>query len=132
MRSGSGKIDPTPGAGGTIAYLAPEREMEPYGSFVDVWSIGIIGYQLIYRGHPWRDGHERLRPRFHLLYDAAMAKLIKGEQTSVQYVLMHMLRQRWSQRYAGDRISVIDALLHPCWRILEEDSPVTPKRIKTG
>jgi serine/threonine protein kinase len=50
---------------GTIAYLAPEvmqlkqsdRAGEPYNCLVDVWSMGLSGYQLfLQESCKWKDG----------------------------------------------------------------------------
>ncbi len=74
-------IPPTPGRGGTIWYLAPEREMQAYNHLVDVWAMGTMGYELTYGYlpwkfslNPWRPGedNERLRPVFDLRYEEAM------------------------------------------------------------
>ncbi len=44
-----------PGTEGTIGYLAPEREMGPHSAGpVDIWAMGVIGYQLTYGKHPWK------------------------------------------------------------------------------
>ena len=74
----------TPGYGGTVHYLAPEREMSEYNHLVDVWSMAIIGFQLTYGYHPfmfavnpWRPGetYERLRPDFQRKYRLAISIL---------------------------------------------------------
>jgi serine/threonine protein kinase len=44
----------TPGRGGAIGYLAPEREMTRWNHSVDVWAAAVVGYQLIYGEHPRR------------------------------------------------------------------------------
>ncbi len=69
--------------GGTIGWLSPEREMEGFGQSSDIWSVGVLLIWLYNRQHPWnqepnpwRSGpeHERLRPRFHVLYKEAVAQ----------------------------------------------------------
>ena len=85
---GAIKLDPgtlapaTPGNGGTVPYLAPEREMQDYDDRVDVWSMGLILSELLYSSHPWmsfknpwRAGHEHLRNKFHELYEQHMKKI---------------------------------------------------------
>jgi serine/threonine protein kinase len=77
-------VEAQPGCGGTVTYLAPERELGPYNHSVDIWAMGIVGYELTYGSHPfkflinpWRKGqaHEKLRADFHTKYDAAMNRL---------------------------------------------------------
>jgi serine/threonine protein kinase len=72
----------TPGNGGTVPYLAPEREMQDYDDRVDVWSMGLILSELLFSSHPWmsfknpwRAGHEHLRSKFHELYEQHMKKI---------------------------------------------------------
>ena len=83
------KIASTPGRGGTIWYLAPEREMTSYDMLVDIWAMGIIGYELSYGYHPWklkcnawRRGaqFEAFRPDFHTMYEEAMEHLYQDYQ----------------------------------------------------
>lgn len=77
-------LGPWPGNGGTITYLAPERELQPFTHLVDIWAMGIVGYELTYGVHPfsfiinpWRKGeeYEGLRPEFGRQYDAAIKRL---------------------------------------------------------
>jgi hypothetical protein len=49
----SGQVMPTPGCLGTINYLAPEMEREPYTASVDVWALGVVGFELIFGSNPW-------------------------------------------------------------------------------
>jgi serine/threonine protein kinase len=86
-----GFLEPEPGCGGTIHYIAPERELQPYNHSIDIWAMGIIRFELMYRYHPfkfpinpWRAGkeHEKLRPEFKKKYDEAMGRLANdGERT---------------------------------------------------
>lgn len=78
------KAQSNPGRGGTIWYLAPEREMRNYDKLVDIWALGIIGYELSYGYHPlklklnpWRRGpqYEALRPDYQHMYNDAMRHL---------------------------------------------------------
>ncbi|KAI6518988.1 hypothetical protein MCOR05_011178 [Pyricularia oryzae] len=36
------RLDPIPGSGGIIGYIAPEREMESYDRSIDIWSLGLV------------------------------------------------------------------------------------------
>lgn len=74
----------TPGHGGTVHYLAPEREMGPHGLGVDMWSLGVIGIELLgylhpwaFAKNPWRQGtdFENLRPKWLQRYEEMIAAL---------------------------------------------------------
>jgi len=52
-RPASGYMVSTPGVGGTISYLAPEMEMGLYTETVDVWALGVVGWELMFGCHPW-------------------------------------------------------------------------------
>ena len=79
-----GLLTARPGRGGTINYLAPERELTAYNHLVDIWSMAVIGFELIYGHHPfrfainpWRPGREHinLRQTFNTKYQQALATL---------------------------------------------------------
>ncbi|KAL1646557.1 hypothetical protein SLS58_003143 [Diplodia intermedia] len=49
------RASPRPGAVGTVPYLAPEMERAAYGPGVDVWALGVVGWQLfVHKALPWR------------------------------------------------------------------------------
>lgn len=75
-------IKPTPGRTGTIGYLAPEMERAWYNHKVDMWSLGVVLFQIVEGYHPWpcsknpwRAGHEPLQPAFLDLYGKQMQRL---------------------------------------------------------
>ncbi|KAL8313033.1 hypothetical protein RB593_007307 [Gaeumannomyces tritici] len=143
-------LRPRPCTGGTLDYLAPEREMENYDYAVDIWGLGIVGFQLTYGRHPWRFArnpwrHDRkgdgdLRRDFMARYDEAMDMLAshaREAQPSPDHiqlgsVLMQMLRHRWAPKNSGRRISIDEALEHPAWGPLLSDASREPKRQKFG
>jgi serine/threonine protein kinase len=77
-----GKLLPaTPGRGGTVNYLAPERELQAHDCLIDVWSMGVVGFEILHGYHPWklalnpwRSGSqfEALQPTFHKMYHEAV------------------------------------------------------------
>lgn len=87
--SNGGAIFPTPGQPGTVPYLAPERQLSPYGFGVDVWAAGITLFQLVFGRwpfyfdkNPWRPG-ENLEDRtadFHSKYRLAMDGIRRSKQ----------------------------------------------------
>lgn len=85
-------MPPNPGCGGTIWYLAPEREMQGHSSEVDIWSMGIMLFELVYGYHPWKfsdnpwrpgSRYEKLRPQFHKKYREAMEQIRGSENSKV-------------------------------------------------
>jgi serine/threonine protein kinase len=132
-------VTPTPGHGGTVWYLAPEREMQDFGLPVDIWSMGVIGFELVYGHHPWsfssnpwRSGNEKLRPSFHSKYDAAMSRHREETDSSsaVENLLLQMLRHPWAPENNKDRINIHDILSDATWKFLLEDEPFA-KRVRS-
>lgn len=142
-------LEGLPGNGGTINYLAPEREMSAYDHGVDVWSMGIIGFELSYGRHPfrfavnpWRPGqyYECLRPSFQQQYGEAILILSQDgcryinekeknrSSSSIHLgtILVPMLRHLWAEAPEDrlPRIGVNEALQSPVWRPLLSDSPL--------
>lgn len=83
------KLSPNPGRGGTVKYLAPERELQKFDWMVDMWSMGIVLFELIYGCHPWpfednpwRPGNEGLRSEFCSYYTEAIQKIQSSAETS--------------------------------------------------
>ncbi|GME30784.1 Protein kinase domain containing protein [Neofusicoccum parvum] len=99
---------PLPGCVGTIPYLAPEMEHAEYGPGVDVWALGVVGWQLfVQKGLPWRRVPEEeavWRGRVGALREKA-----EGEE-SVYGLLVRMLE--WDEE---DRIGVDEALAWKCF-----------------
>lgn len=76
---------------GTVAYLAPERDWHYYNYLADVWSVGVIGFELVFGYHPWpftknpwHPDNEELEPDFFAMYRAAMAKMERATRGASQ------------------------------------------------
>lgn len=80
------RLLPQPGVGGTVGYLAPERELEYCSYDSDVWAVGVTGYELRYGPHPWKlaenpwraDKPKSLRDEWLLMYESAISVMQKG------------------------------------------------------
>ncbi|KAI9737400.1 MAG: hypothetical protein M1834_009554 [Cirrosporium novae-zelandiae] len=137
-------VPPTPGHGGTLWYLAPEREMQGYNCLVDVWAMGIIGYELACGNHPWkffinpwRSGadSESLRPTFHAMYRESIDRIrrSKAKRTSqISELIIQMLRHQWAEGNQDQRIRVQDALEHPCWQFEGDEPPMKKMRLSAA
>src|ERR1700733_10951412 len=85
---GRTRLPATPGVGGTVGYLAPEREMQGFDQTADIWAMGGVGDELTYGHHPWRFSvnpsrpgteNERTRPAFDQKYGVALGQLQKNQ-----------------------------------------------------
>jgi serine/threonine protein kinase len=86
-----GSLPPTPGTVGTIGYLAPELELEAYDLSIDIWSMGVILYELTYNCHPWKfsinpwrdgKGNKALRDSFRKSYQNAIARMARDYKSA--------------------------------------------------
>ena len=111
---------PTPGRGGTVGYLAPERELYFHDHTIDVWGAGVVGYQLFHGRHPWFQAknpyrtenlnREDLVSSFQAMYKATCLELDKtGAPTD------KLIRALVGNGDAFIRISAAKALEDPCF-----------------
>jgi serine/threonine protein kinase len=69
-----------------LRYAAPERETKEYDFAVDVWSMGVILYKLIFGYHPWKwtspiiSGEDHNRVEFLSRYSRAMEHMGTTEE----------------------------------------------------
>ncbi|KAB2578481.1 putative protein kinase domain containing protein [Lasiodiplodia theobromae] len=110
---------PRPGAVGTVPYLAPEMEHAEYGSGVDVWALGVVGWQLfVQKALPWRRVPEEeavWMGRVAALREKVEEMGDDGEK-SVFGLLLRMLE--WDEE---DRVGAKEALGHACFRRVREE-----------
>ena len=153
---------PSPGFGGTIPYLAPEREMQGHGSEVDVWSMGIVLFELMYGYHPWkfssnpwRPGgiYENLRPQFNQKYREAMDQVRRSSDVpqsklslysmiesyislivnfTVRDLLLHMLRHQWADEHQASPRTSIKDALNHPCWQFFEETGYTTKRMRSS
>jgi serine/threonine protein kinase len=78
------KLYTTPGSGGTLGYLAPEHEMEYFNHLAYVWSMAVLGLELLdgchpwmFKLNPWRDEYAEYRFEFYKKYEAIIRRLDK-------------------------------------------------------
>ncbi|KAI5865840.1 kinase-like domain-containing protein [Durotheca rogersii] len=138
---GSDDMSPArPGIGGTLNYLAPEREMIGYDHSADIWSMGCIGFLLTYGYHPftyplnpWRPGDQytAVRPLFQLRHEGAIDRLLDDYTHYFNHgaadpnphfvhlgdILAKMLRHQFAmrQRDRAQRADVDRVLNHRSW-----------------
>jgi serine/threonine protein kinase len=147
IKTSPGKlVAASPGFGGTVNYIAPERELQPYNELVDIWPMGVIGYELLYERHPWRLAknpwrtgleHRALIPSFHERYEKTITKLKEDpvvELASFTKLLRNMLRFPFSRltEQVKPRPGIATVLADPCWVDLndEKDAERPNKRVK--
>ncbi|KAI0570547.1 serine/threonine protein kinase [Pyrenophora tritici-repentis] len=119
------KLNPTPGSGGTVGYLAPEREMYPYDHTVDIWAIGVVGLMLRNGQHPWyqsknpwRIDHmdlDSLIPRFWALFRAEYKKL-KSDTSPLDKLFRAIFCDGEASANAYDRVTAAEALQYQCFK----------------
>ncbi|KAK3349739.1 kinase-like domain-containing protein [Lasiosphaeria hispida] len=142
-----GSLRPEPGTVGTVGYLAPELELEDYDHSIDIWSMGIILFELTYNYHPWkyainpwRDGktNEALRPSFQKSYQNAIDKMVRDYRNArvspakgyihLGGLFAEMVRYRWAANNHAQRPDIDEVLQHPAWGPLLLESPQVKRR----
>ncbi|KAF2812792.1 kinase-like protein [Mytilinidion resinicola] len=142
-----GSLRPEPGTVGTIGYLAPELELDDYDHSIDIWSMGIILFELTYNYHPWkfsinpwRDGkdNEKLRPSFENSYQNTIDKMARDYKSACAspargYIhlgglFIEMVRYQWAVNNHAQRPDIDEVLQHPAWGSLLPESPQAKRR----
>lgn len=118
-------IPPEPGHVGTRGYIAPEMEVKPYSTAVDIWAAGLVAHEVFLGSHPFRSISRNGNPwRKHqaseqinqnmLAYKAAVVNSLFEEPTeSINYLIGTMLHWsptvRCKAEYALNHVSLAEA-----------------------
>ncbi|KAI0965883.1 kinase-like domain-containing protein [Xylaria arbuscula] len=111
--SADGSLPPSPGTVGTIGYLAPELELEAYDLSIDIWSMGIILYQLTYNCHPWKlstnpwrdsKANEALRDSFRGSYQNAIAKMARDYESALAVPTQGYIHREYSMSQCSNSV----------------------------
>lgn len=110
---------------GTIEYLPPDVFTSPffYGDNVDVWSVGIVLYRLIYNDLPWKKAvlsdssysncrvyfrEQRLPPKF---YDLKMYGYTENDTKTIKSIFVKIFSEcQPSIKWVNDTFKTLDAL----------------------
>ncbi|ESZ94625.1 calcium-dependent protein kinase 4 [Sclerotinia borealis F-4128] len=112
--------EPNPGRVGTIPYLAPEMERTPYGNGVDIWALGIIGYQMFITDDGKLGWRHAVKDK--LSFDLKFALLQKEPTSTIGNLLSRMLA--WDPAI---RASADSALSHACFSELAQNHGPDPQ-----
>ncbi|KAH6613099.1 kinase-like domain-containing protein [Boeremia exigua] len=128
LQKGHPDIPASPGVCGTLAYLAPESEMIAHSYLVDVWSAGLVLFQMMYGYHPWKfmtnpfrsdEPDELVRSLFDRQYDEIIA-MLKRSRNPLDPLLVRLLAHEYSNLNPGPRPSAKEALANPVWMNLKQ------------
>lgn len=126
-------IQPMPGQVGTVMYLAPEMELQPYNEKVDIWAFGLIALQLMTGFHPWKMAVNPWRPDTNvdynhtlLYYHTHLRDWKRTAPDTVENLVSKLLE--WDPK---DRLSAEQALQHPFFNTGPGNAPVS-QEIETG
>ena len=99
---------------GTPATMAPEiLQGKPYNKKADLWSIGVISYQLIFKAIPFKASTER--ELLNVILQSKGLKNSKQKVDSLSKVLYHLL-DHLLQMEPKDRISFEEYFNHPFFK----------------
>ena len=99
---------------GTPATMAPEiLQGKPYNKKADLWSIGVISYQLIFKAIPFKASTER--DLLNVILQSKGLKYSKQKVDSLSKALYHLLDQLL-QVEPKDRISFEEYFNHPFFK----------------
>ena len=98
---------------GTPFYFSPQKFQNAYGLKSDVWSVGILLYELVCGHHPFV---HQCKTK-DMLYQQILSTHLTFHhpQWDMTSLLMQDLLQRMMEKDEDARISARDVLLHPWW-----------------
>ena len=86
-----GSLRPKPGTVSIIGYFAPKLELKDYNHSINIWSIGIILFKLIYNYHLWKfsinlqrnsKDNKKLCPSFQKSYQNTINKMARDYKSA--------------------------------------------------
>ncbi|GIL82767.1 hypothetical protein Vretimale_8326 [Volvox reticuliferus] len=97
---------------GTMPYAAPEMESGPHGLDVDLWSVGVIMYEMLVGRHPFNaDNYYDLMQSFRNDEIELPDDVAKKLSPACRDMLTRLL-----QRNPADRMSFAEFVIHPFFR----------------
>lgn len=128
-------LDPKEGHYGTVSYLAPEMEAEPYDQSVDIWALGLVGHDIFIGPQPWarspfnawrRDKNPEFEQDVAKHKDTVHALASRGYSTVHDLIAGMIL---WEPR---ERLSAEEAMAHPFLRGVETNKAGTNEGATIG
>ena len=105
---------------GTVAYMSPEHARgDPVGPATDLWSLGVVVYEMLSGTRPFRGGND------HAVIQAILHQQpepLRAASPAVRRIVDRLLRKRPEERYQGAEQLLAD---------LGRRGPAAPARLRT-
>ena len=97
---------------GSPLYMSPQiLKAETYSTKCDVWSMGMIFYQMLFGRTPWNG-----RTPYELLNNITNQKLVFLKSINLKNPLVLDLLRKMLEKEESDRISWEDTFVHPLFK----------------